>query len=206
VLEANAVLLAGDPKTAAALYPNELLDEQTQTAVPVRAATLDVALDALPCPENLLALGLDEPTYLSVHSAVAKLAPEGGTLIQVARYLSPEENGSDFRDSLENLLDLTQPGWRQHLVHQRFLPNMVVANRTPLAVEGGLNGRPDVALTNRIFVAGDWTGPTGWLVEASLTSARAAARRILAQPHQLTSAVIPAKAGIHTPGLPPTRE
>jgi len=115
---------------------------------------------------------------------VAKLAPEGGALIQVARYLTPEENGSDFRDSLENLLELMQPGWRQHLVHQRFLPNMVVANRIPLAVEDGLNGRPDAALTNRIFLAGDWIGPTGWLAEASFSSARAAARRILAQPHQ----------------------
>jgi len=183
-LMAGAVLLAVDPRTAASLYPSELLEEQAETAVPVRAATLDVALSYLPRPDNVLALGVDEPTYLSVHSAVAKLAPEGSALIQVARYLSPEENGSDFRDSLENLLELMQPGWRQHLVHQRFLPNMIVANRTPLAVEGGLNGRPDVALTNRIFLAGDWIGPTGWLAEASFSSAREAARRILAQPHQ----------------------
>ncbi len=180
-LLAGTVLLALDPQTAASLYPSELLQEQAETAVPVRAATLDVALSHLPRPENLLALGVDKPTYLSVHSAVARLAPEGGALIQVARYLSPEENGSDFRGSLENLLDLAQPGWRQHLVHQRFLPNMVVANRTPLAAEGGLNGRPDVALTNRIFLAGDWVGPTGWLAEASFSSARAAAQRILQQ-------------------------
>lgn len=185
-LMADTVLLAVDPQTAASLYPSELLEEQAETAVPVRAATLDVALSRLPRPDNLLALGIDEPTYLSVHSAVAKLAPEGGALIQVARYLSPEENGSDFRGSLENLLDLMQPDWQQHLVHQRFLPNMVVSNRTPLAVEGGLSGRPDVALTNRIFLAGDWIGPTGWLAEASFSSARAAARRILAQsPHRL---------------------
>ncbi len=180
-LIAGTVLLAVDPKTAASLCPSKLLDKQAETAVPVRAATLDVALTTLPQPQNLLALGVDEPTYLSVHSAVAKLAPKGGALIQVARYLSPEENGSDFRGSLENLLELMQPGWRQHLVHQRFLPNMVVANRTPLAVEDGLNGRPDVALTNRIYLAGDWIGTAGWLAEASFSSAREAARRILAE-------------------------
>ena len=187
ILEANDVLLAVDPKTAAALYPNELLEEQAETAVPVRAATLDVALDALPRPENLLALGLDEPTYLSVHSAVAKLAPAGGALIQVARYLGPEENGADFRNCLENLLDLTQPGWQNHLVHQRFLPHMIVANRTPLAAEGGLTQRPEVQLTNRIFLAGDWIGSKGWLAEASFISGRDAAQRILAQPHRTHS-------------------
>lgn len=188
-LNASAVLLAVDPQTAASLFPNELLEEQAETAVPVRAATLDVALSSLPWPDNLLALGVDEPTYLSVHSAVAKLAPAGSALIQVARYLGPEENGSDFRSSLENLLDLMQPSWRQYLVHQRFLPNMVVANRLPLAAEGGLNGRPDVVFTDRIFLAGDWVGPTGWLAEASFNSARAAARRILAQPPQAEFAV-----------------
>jgi hypothetical protein len=65
----------------------------------------------------------------------------------------------------------------------------VVANRTPLAAEGGLNGRPDVALTNRIFLAGDWIGPTGWLAEASFISAREAARRILTESPQVEFAV-----------------
>jgi hypothetical protein len=59
--------------------------------VPVRAACLDVGLARLPEPRRTFALGLDEPTYLSVHSKTAKLAPEGAAAIHVAKYLSTEE-------------------------------------------------------------------------------------------------------------------
>jgi hypothetical protein len=47
---------------------------------PVRLATLDVGLRSLPRPRTLLALGVDEPVYFSVHSVTARLAPAGGAL------------------------------------------------------------------------------------------------------------------------------
>ena len=43
----------------------------------VRTACLDVALDRLPRPEARFALGLDQPTYFSVHSGAARLAESG---------------------------------------------------------------------------------------------------------------------------------
>ena len=39
---------------------------------------LDVALSSLPDKDALFALGVDRPLYFSVHSAYAKLAPNGG--------------------------------------------------------------------------------------------------------------------------------
>ena len=38
-------------------------------------STLDIGLRSLPNPRRLVAFGVDQPTYFSVHSAVAKLAP-----------------------------------------------------------------------------------------------------------------------------------
>ena len=46
-------------------------------------------------------LGIDRPLYLSVHSATARLAPEGGALIQVAKYLPPNHSESLAEDRRE---------------------------------------------------------------------------------------------------------
>ena len=182
VYHAAALLLAVDPQTAARLLPNhEPLQEQAETAVPVRAAVLDVALRALPQPKVKLALGIDEPTYLSVHSAVARLAPNGGALIHVARYLAPGEDGRDARTGLEAMLNVAQPGWQDELIHSRFLSSLTVVNRLAAASEGGLSGRLSPQLTDRIFLAGDWIGSEGWLADASFASARAAAEKISEQ-------------------------
>ena len=54
---------------------------------PVRLVCLDVALSSLPDKDALFALGVDRPLYFSVHSAYAKLVPEGGALIHIAKYL-----------------------------------------------------------------------------------------------------------------------
>jgi hypothetical protein len=37
----------------------------------------------MPDKNTLFALGVDRPLYFSVHSAIAKLAPESGALIHV---------------------------------------------------------------------------------------------------------------------------
>ncbi len=61
-IAARAVVLAVDPQTAARLLPNnQQLARYAATAVPVRAATLDVALRQLPRPQNNFALGIDQP-------------------------------------------------------------------------------------------------------------------------------------------------
>ena len=183
-LEAGSVVVATDPHTAARLLPaHEPVTTAAETAVPVRAAVLDVGLRRLPHPDRTFALGLDSPTYLSLHSGVARLAPDGGALLHLAYYLPPEQNADrQIEQELEQLLDLVQPGWQEERVTQRFLPEMTVVNTLATAVTGGLTNRPNVALTNRLYLAGDWVGPTGWLADASFSSGREAARRILAQP------------------------
>lgn len=186
-IQAGHVILAVDPDTAVSLLPqHQNLRHQIETAVPVSAAVLDVALHDLPRPDCLFALGIDQPLYYSVHSAVADLAPRGGVIIHLAKYLpaNPKTDADDDKQQLFALLDRLQPGWRSVLVTQRFLPKMTVVNAMATAVNGGLTGRPSVTLpgTTNISLAGDWVGPTGWLVDASFVSAREAAQLALKTP------------------------
>jgi phytoene dehydrogenase-like protein len=144
-------------------------------------ATLDLALSRLPRPAHRFVLGIDRPVYLSVHSAVAKLAPDGGALLHVGKYLSGDEVAPDLdRAELEVLLDLVQPGWRDVVVHSEYLPRMVVAERLDLADENGAAGRPPFEMPNLpgVYLAGDWVQGGSWLSDASLGSARAVAKSI----------------------------
>ena len=158
---------------------------------PVTAACLDVALRSLPDPDNSFALGIDVPHYYSVHSEFAQVAPKGGALIHLVKYrkeqhaTNEELEGSRPRrtsaavedeQELEALLDRMQPGWREVLVHRRFLPAMMVSNAllTPSVV------RPSPQTRIRgLYIAGDWVGDEGMLSDAALSSARAAAKMIL---------------------------
>lgn len=184
-LQASIVVVASSPSAAVATVEEAQqtsLAKWAREATPVKAACLDLALSRLPKRKATFALGIDRPLYFSVHSAAAQLAPEGGALIQVAKYLSPEDRDSseNVERELEGLLDLVQPGWRQVIVYRRFLPDMIVMNAMPLASCGGTSGRPGpvVADVPGLFVVGDWVGQEGLLVDASLASAREAARLI----------------------------
>jgi hypothetical protein len=70
-----------------------------------------------------------------------------------------------------------QPGWRAHLVTRRLMRDLVVAHDLPRAARGGLVGRArgDVAGIPNLWLAGDWVGPEGMLVDGSFASARTAA-------------------------------
>jgi len=187
-IDADAVVIAAGPDTAAELLDGAAGDSARQWAAssqPVRAACLDVGLARLPRPRATFALGVDRPLYLSVHSAAARLAPEGGAMIHVLKYLAPGEGDAkaDERE-LEGLLDLIQPGWREAVIEHRFLPNMLVSHALPTAAAGGLRGRPDVTVpgADGVYVAGDWVGREGLLADASLASARRAAAAVAARP------------------------
>ena len=183
LITASTVVIASSPAVAVSLVER---GRQTQLArwadeaIPVKAATLDVALRYLPKPKATFALGVDRPLYLSVHSATARLAPEGGAMIHVAKYLAPEGEDSNetIERELEGLLDLVQPGWREALAHRRFLPDLIVANAMPLAERDGTRPGPQVPDVPGLFVAGDWVGKEGMLVDTSLASAHQAARMI----------------------------
>jgi phytoene dehydrogenase-like protein len=171
-LPAETVVLAVDPSTARELMKG---DVDWPEMSPVKASCLDVALSKLPNPKRKFALGIDVPLYLSVHSAWAQLTPKGGALIHTARY------GGGDQAELEKLLDRVQPGWREVVVHRRFLPAMVVSNALLPPSRGDAPVRPQPVTSVRgLYLAGDWVGEEGLLSDASLASARAAAKAILA--------------------------
>jgi phytoene dehydrogenase-like protein len=190
LIPADTVLLAVDPVTAAELAGEA--GSAWTSARPLTAACLDVALRGLPEPRNVFALGIDKPLYYSVHSAFAQLAPKGGALIHLVKYRKeqyatneelegsrPRRTSAAIEDEqeLEELLDRMQPGWREVLVHRRFLPAMTVANALPTP---GASRPSPVTSVNGLYIAGDWVGDEGMLSDASLASARAAAKAILA--------------------------
>jgi phytoene dehydrogenase-like protein len=171
-IPADRVLLAIEPEAVSALVGDGLPLPDFE---PVTAATLDVALSRLPQPKKTLAFGVDRPLYFSVHSRWAQLTPRGGALLHSAKYRKP---GTDVSEAeLESLVDEMQPGWRDVVVHRRYLPSMTVSNA--LVKPGML--RPDVRTPIRgLYLAGDWVGSQGLLSDAALASARDAAKAILA--------------------------
>jgi phytoene dehydrogenase-like protein len=168
-IAARAVVLATPPSVASALTGARFDVE------PVTAACFDVGLACLPRPEQKLVLGLDRPLYFSVHTAFAKLAPEGASLVQLLKYHGPDAPPSaDDEAELEAHLDRAQPGWRNHVLVRRFLPRMTVTHAlvTPA-------GRPRAEVLPGVHLAGDWVGECGMLADAAAASARRAANACL---------------------------
>jgi phytoene dehydrogenase-like protein len=187
---ADAVVLAVEPATA-----RELLGDPPWLRgprLPALAASLDVGLRSLPFPRRTFALGIDRPLYFSVHSAVARLAPEGAATLHVMRYLGPEPaaDPAAVEAELHGLLDLVQPGWGREVVHKRFVPHLVVSHDVGSAEGGGLAGRVATAPGRTgLFLAGEWVGSEGLLADAALASGRAAARAALAgKTHRVSAA------------------
>lgn len=182
---AEAVIAATSPNEACELIEGgdkTILGEWARTAIPVKAACLDIALQHLPQPTNNFALGIDRPLYLSVHSAAAKLAPAGNAVIHVAMYLRSENSDTpkDIEHELEELLDLVQPGWQSLVIERRFLPSMTVTHALTTAEQGGTVGRPSVQVPGiaGLYVAGDWVGVEGLLADASVASGKRAAEQV----------------------------
>ncbi len=181
-ISAETVVLAAGPREVAALLPKLASFGASLGGLrPVRAACLDLALETLPRPDARIALGIDRPLYLSVHSSFASLAPTGGAVIHAAKYLSTGEDARDAEREIEALVDLAQPGWRSFVAARRFMPTLTVTNALPTAEIGGLAGRPSPTVpgVDGLYVVGDWVGDEGMLADAALASAREAARLVL---------------------------
>ncbi|HUA35011.1 MAG TPA: FAD-dependent oxidoreductase [Candidatus Binataceae bacterium] len=178
-VSAPAVVIALPPRDALELLPNvEALRVAADRSVAVYAACLDLGLSQLPEPRHQFALGIDEPLYLSVHSSAARLAPEGGALVHILRYLEPDRqlDKAVLLAELEGFADLLQPGWRSYVRARQFFWRMPVMCAEPLARFGGLAGRPSVAVPGSpgLYLAGDWVGSHSLLSDAAAASGRLA--------------------------------
>jgi phytoene dehydrogenase-like protein len=180
----SAVIVAAGPDEVCDLVEGgnaTAVGQWAEDAVPVRAACLDIALSSLPRPTSNFALGIDRPLYFSVHSATARLAPNGTAVIHAAMYLGPEHvDPKAVQHELEELLDLVQPGWQKLTLERRFLPAMTVTHAVVSARQGGLAGRPgpEVPGVEGLYVAGDWVGAEGQLADASVASGKRAAELV----------------------------
>jgi phytoene dehydrogenase-like protein len=161
------VVTAGGPDAV-----EKLLGEKTPAAPGPAAelSVLDLGLRSLPKRSRRFALGVDTPTYLSRHSPPDH---RDGVLLSLAGYRR------EPRKALEAMADTVQPGWRDRLTFDRFLPRMVAISAIASPDNGGLAGRPQVDRGDSLYLAGDWVGPEGWLVDAAISSGAAAAAAAL---------------------------
>jgi glycine/D-amino acid oxidase-like deaminating enzyme len=153
----------------------KLLGEKTPPAPGPAAevSTFDLGLRRLPRRTQRFALGVDKPTYLSRHSPPDQ---RDGVLLSLASY------AREPRQSLEGMADVVQPAWREQVTFERFLPRMVPLTAIATPNSGGLGGRPAVDRGEGLYLAGDWIGPEGWLVDAAIASGAAAATAALGKP------------------------
>jgi phytoene dehydrogenase-like protein len=186
ILYASTVIIAAEPQEAVKLvdstrYP--ALREVVDTIVPVSIACLDVALSRPPSTRYPVVQDMDQPRFLTTPSFYTCLAPEGGALISMFRQLDPMHpvNQQEIEHVLENYLDTIQPGWRDVLVKRIYLPHINAASMLPTASIGGFAGRPTPEVTGiaNLYLIGDWIGPEGYQIDASLSSARHVARKLL---------------------------
>src|SRR5215204_6461315 len=185
-VQASAVVVATSPRDAAKLVDggeHPVMCQIVEGLIPARIACLDVALSRLPVPDRPVVQDLDGPRFISAQSVYSRLAPEGAALIISFKQLDPRYPGDPREDErdLEDLLDAAQPGWRGALVRRQYLPRIEAVGALPTAREGGFAGRPGPRLTgvNNLYLAADWVGPEGFLVDASMASAHRAAELVL---------------------------
>ena len=172
-IDADGVVLAVPPAAVERITGRSLPAMSS-----VRVACLDVGLRRLPPRAARIALGLDQPLYLSVHSVVARLAPEGAAVAHLCKYLDgAADAAADWRD-LEEFANRAMPGWREEAEVVRFLPEMTVT-----CAVFSPHGRPAVEELRipGVALAGDWVGSKAMLADAAAASALEAARAIQRQ-------------------------
>jgi phytoene dehydrogenase-like protein len=174
VVARSAVVAVGTPQATASVLGLPAFD----VGPPAEAACLDLGTSR-PAGRGAL-FGVDRPLYASDHGGAARLAPHGGSVVHVARYLEPGEDRSPAVVRAELRAHARLAGVPEDdVVEERYLHRMAVVSAVPTAARGGLRGRPPVTASGiaGVFLAGDWVGPEGHLLDASIASALAAARR-----------------------------
>jgi glycine/D-amino acid oxidase-like deaminating enzyme len=156
--QADVVVVAAGLPAAAA----KLVDGLEAPGPPADISSLDLGLRKLP-RRVTFAAGIDEPTYYSRHTPPGH---GGGVLMTAMSYAAAP------LEDLERIADTVHPGWRDELLVHRHLPKM-----TPVGAVAAPSRRPSVAHEEPgLFLAGDWVGSEGWLVDAALSSGAAAAK------------------------------
>lgn len=179
-----AIVAVHDPRRAAGLLAgpaDERVRPAAQATVDVRMAHLDVALR--PAGRRLAnVLSLDDDVFISVPSDVARVAPHGGMVVTVGRYLRPGEERAEWRPSLEAALTRVRPTWMDDVVDLRYVPSSLVAGDQARVATAGVNRRPtvDVGGVPGLALAGDWIGPVGMLADAAVSSGATAAAAVMA--------------------------
>ena len=186
LLQTSAVVVATGPRDAAKLVDggeHPAMRRIVDGLTPARIACLDVALERLPVPDCPVVQDLDGPRFMSAQSVYSRVAPEGAALIISFKQLDPRYPGDPREDErdLEDLLEAAQPGWRGVLVRRQYLPRIEAVGTLPTAREGGFASRPGprVPGLDNLYLAGDWVGSEGFLVDASMASAQRAAHLML---------------------------
>lgn len=178
IAAAHVVVAAGGPQTVTRLAGRPV-EGADRLGPPVEAACLDLGLRRV--SDRSFILGGDQPLYLSLHAPTAALAPPGGAVLSMMRYLRPGAEPPDHAVTRTELRVLaTRAGVTPaDIVSERYLARMTVTHGVPTARGGGLAGRPtvDALGLSRLSIAGDWVGGEGLLADASAASGRAAARR-----------------------------
>lgn len=166
----TAVIAAGGPATAARLLGGAP-SSWPPLGPPARAACLELGLHRP--PRTRFVLGIDEPTYGSTHGPPARLGPDGTAVVHVMRYLAPDEHLSpaDARGVLDRTAAAMGIGGDDVLA-ERFLPQMEITGALPTPSSDGQPGRVPVVLHDHpaVFLAGDWVGATGMLLDAAVAS------------------------------------
>uniref|UniRef100_UPI00036A0A07 FAD-dependent oxidoreductase n=1 Tax=Alkalibacillus haloalkaliphilus TaxID=94136 RepID=UPI00036A0A07 len=180
VILSNEVICTTSPHELNRML-NKRYTEVSEHFDPVCGATLDIALSQLPNTNKLLALGLHEPLYYSVHSTFAKLSDhEDGVVLHVFKYFHPDEKieSKQVKLELEQFLDRIQPGWRKYEIASRCLPQIVVNQRVPQIGDEKKLSYIETDI-DRLYIAGDWTSSDLILSEAAVSSGKKAAEEIL---------------------------
>lgn len=182
------VVIAGPPSLAHGLLAplgEEVARAITPSGPGLRIACLDLGLDRLPEGAAKGAFGTTEPTYVSVHSTTAKLAPEGAAMVHAALYLGDRApRPREDRAAIEVALDRAIPGWRARVVVERHAP-AALACGARVDAPGGLPARPSVRVDplsrsgHGVYLVGDWVGSRGLLLDGVLASALEASKLVV---------------------------
>lgn len=185
-IEATNVILTTPPAISYNLVPHAehtALDTWKNQAIAVTVACLDVGLSQMPNPIHQFIYGLDQPILYSNHSRDGKprpaiLSDDEIQVVSLFKYLGQQTEPEQDERDLEQVLDLAQPGWRNHLVARQYLPKMTVVHDFP-HLNRIENPGPTVPEIEGLYVAGDWASHGELLVDASVASAKRAVSQLL---------------------------